>query len=367
MNWIDLNITKEEYYQSLSLLTIKNDCDTVRELMLRYHDPILALGFMPYYALFCKEAEDYMDKCGVNIVVQNNSPYKIDQARLKLKQFNDRFGKATRYVDELDESQDYLFKNRIRVKFLRKFNLHNNIGIYYYNKSIIGNTQYYYSLFQDRKIITKEIIGKDVNEFAMAMGEIVGSISHLLERLPESTANIIEKEFDIYYQDLNTNKRQMFETESETPKSFQLFLLHTLSGINFARLVINSILHDNTWKLRSMYIAMYYANEQIRLILKKSNDSKLNTALTECVKKLNPLFSFDFRSCMMHYSFINKGKSIIDDQYADIALPMYGLVESCFNGMSYDELQYKVIDNLNIMANSIEELLMLNYVDSKRL
>ena len=98
MNWKDLSVSKEDYYQSLSLLSIKNDCVTIKRLMLSYRDPVVSLGLMPYYALFSKETENYLKKYGVNINVQNNSPFKIDQTRLKLKQFNDRFSKASKYV-----------------------------------------------------------------------------------------------------------------------------------------------------------------------------------------------------------------------------------------------------------------------------
>ena len=367
MNWIDLGVSKDEYYQALSLYTIKNDCATISELILRHRDPILALGLMPYYALFCKETENYLNEQGWEIKVQNNTPFKIEHARLKLKQFNDRFSRASRYVAGLDESQDRLFKERIWLGFLRRFNIHNNLGIYYYNRSIIGNTQYYYALFQERKVITKRILGNDVKDFSRIMGNIVSTVSWLLKDLPGQQPVILDKKFEMYYQDINTNKKQIFALEQKTPKSTALLLLHTLCDINFARLILRPILIDSTWKIRVMYIAMYYAYKQIELLKEKSGDGILISVLTTCVNKLNPIFDADFRSCMMHYAFINDGRYVIDDQHADFSLPMYGLVESCFGGLSYEAFLNQVNDNLDIMAKSIEGLLVLSSDNLKKL
>ena len=70
---------------------------------------------------------------------------------------------------------------------------------------------------------------------------------------------------------------------------------------------------------------------------------------------------------MMHYSFVNNGSYIIEDQYSDINLPFYGLVESRFNGLSFDDLQNKVHENLDIMADSIEKLIILDTNNLKKL
>lgn len=360
MNWTDLGVSMDDYYQALSLYTIKNDCTTISELIFRHRNPILALGLMPYYALFCIEIEKYLNEQGVEIKVPNNSPFKTEQIRLKLKQFNDRFGRASRYVSGLDESQDELFKEKIWLKFIRRLNINYNLGIYYYDNSIIGNTQYYYSLFQERKVTTKRIHGNDVKDFSRVMGNIVGTVSRLLKDLPGQQPVILDKDFEIYYQDINTNKKQIFLLEQKTPKSTALLLLHTLSNINFARLILRPILIESTWKIRVMYITMYYSYLQLELLKDKSGDATLISVLTTCVNKLNPIFNSDFRSCMMHYAFINDGRYIIDNQYADFSLPMYGLVESCFGGLSYELFLNQVTDNLNIMAKSIEGLLVLS-------
>lgn len=366
MNWKELSISKDDYYQSLSLLSIKNDCMTIKGLMQSYHDPIIALGFVPYYALFSTETENFFKKYGIG-VIQNNSPFSIEHSRLKLKQFNDRFSRASRYVTGLDESQDTLFKGSIWLKFLQRFDIHYNLGIYYYDKSIIGNTQLFYSFFQERKVITKRINSNDVKRFGEAMGKVVSTVSQLLIDVPDNNPAIIEKDFEMYYQDINTNKKPIFEMEQNTPKSVALLLLHTLSSINFARLIIRQIIFDSTWKMRAMYITMYYAFMQIELIQRKCDDKILISALTACINSLNPIIDSEFRSCMMHYAFINNGLYIIDDQYSDINLPLYGLVESRFNGITYDDLQNKVNENLDIMAESVERLIILSTDNLKKI
>ena len=119
--------------------------------------------------------------------------------------------------------------------------------------------------------------------------------------------------------------------------------------------------------MRVLYITMYYAFKQIELIQGKCIDRVLNPALEGCINSLNPIFDSEFRSCMMHYSFENNGAYIIDDLYSDISLPLYGLVESRFNGLSYDELQNKVNDNLDTMADCIEKLIVLDTNHLKKL
>ena len=241
------------------------------------------------------------------------------------------------------------------------------MGIYYYNRSVIGNTQYYYALFQEKKVTTKRILGEDVKEFSRIMGSTVGTVYQLLKDLPGYQPVILDKEFDIYYQDINTNKKHIFAIEQKTPKSTALLLLHTLCSMNFARLILRSIIADSTWKIRVMYISMYYAYKQLELLQEKCCDSTLISVLTDCLNKLNPIFDSDFRSCMMHYAFINDGRYIIDDQYADFLLPMYGLVESCFDGLTYETVFNQVNDNLDIMAESIEGLLVLDTDNLRKL
>lgn len=55
----------------------------------------------------------------------------------------------------------------------------------------------------------------------------------------------------------------------------------------------------------------------------------------------------------MHYSFTDKQGFCIDEQYFDMNIPLYGLIETCFNGLAFDEYNNKLIS----LCTDIETLL----------
>ena len=73
------------------------------------------------------------------------------------------------------------------------------------------------------------------------------------------------------------------------------------------------------------------------------------------LKKLKPVFNLEFRNCLMHYSFKNDDGFLIKKEYFDVNEEFFGLVESCFNGMTFDEFIVNVNDNLKTMSEKIQE------------
>ncbi|MFK74611.1 hypothetical protein EEP72_14540, partial [Listeria monocytogenes] len=50
------------------------------------------------------------------------------------------------------------------------------------------------------------------------------------------------------------------------------------------------------------------------------------------------VLSSSFRNCMMHYDLIDKkGSPVILQKFYNPSLPMYELIESCYDGMNYNQ------------------------------
>ena len=76
------------------------------------------------------------------------------------------------------------------------------------------------------------------------------------------------------------------------------------------------------------------------------------------------LFTSSFRNCMMHYGLKTDDDNhypIIESQYLDYEKPLWGLVESCYNGTSYSELKNRIENKLDIMADSLKRWLDIQF------
>ena len=156
MDWTHHSFTKDEYYHSLSMLSIKNDCETIKALQSTLNQPIIILSMLPYLSLFCKALEEYMIERDAISSLSNNSSYSMSNIRSKLKLFNQRYERSLRYVEEVNNVQDQIFKNKLRFRLLELLNCYYNMGIFFDKEgNIIGNTQFLFSLFQEKTPETK--------------------------------------------------------------------------------------------------------------------------------------------------------------------------------------------------------------------
>ena len=71
------------------------------------------------------------------------------------------------------------------------------------------------------------------------------------------------------------------------------------------------------------------------------------------IEKFAFLLNRRFRGCMMHYSLVDKKGFCIDPKCFDMNIPLYGLIESCFNGMAFQEYE----QCLTMLSENIENLL----------
>ena len=123
---------------------------------------------------------------------------------------------------------------------------------------------------------------------------------------------------------------------------------------------------DTGWWLRIYYITYYYAFQRLNDIRNHiTMNGILNSKIQNFYSIINiddkELINIEFRNCMMHYDLIDKNnKFLIKDEYLNVNIPLFGLVESCFYGIKYDELKSKILKKLNLLSTEIQKLLDLN-------
>lgn len=365
----------EKALKLAEITIIKRDIDVLRKLVIVLK-PDTQLQLIPYTALICSEAINYLSKSNGKIDIEQTSRYSIKDIRNKAKFFDLKINKLLQSVDNVDYLQNKYFVNLMRFPQLGSWNCHKNIGIFYDNqKNIVGNTHYAYFLFQDDKMISKsresmqwhEIISKDIYAFAYDMGRIIGSLSSGFSSLSDfMVADVLENNIVLYNQDFNTNC--CFSKGNEKYKIVRLFLLHMLSSIGFILYVLKKIIiRDSGLLLRIEYITYHYSLIRLGSIkeycINKNNavnDMKLIKILESIDYNNDNLRKTEFRNCMMHFGLIDSNKnSLISESKFDISLPFCGLVESQFN-MSYDDYKLKIETQLNYIYEKIKDYLNFN-------
>lgn len=89
------SIEKDEIYQLLTDLQIKNDCVTLAALSNLIAQPIISLAFLPLYALFVEEINNTIGEKERAFDISNDLSFKIGAVRSKLKLFGaEKIGKS---------------------------------------------------------------------------------------------------------------------------------------------------------------------------------------------------------------------------------------------------------------------------------
>ncbi len=353
-------IDLKEYCDLLSTILIKNDCETLKDIAPLMNQPIVSLGLLPYCALFCSSFKEFISLDSFD----EESIYNISDIRNKLKLFDDRYGRDKKRILSLDANQDNEFKSKVRFKLLSNLNLHYNLGVYLdSDEHIIGNTQHIFYMFQDSHISHIKIDKREIKKSGKDIGTIIASVSKGLKKFPvEIHTGLSYPQIEVKHKDFNTNRNFNSFPEIVEGKEITLRTLHILSSLNFIRYVLDKIVpNNNMWAMRIKYIAMYYASKSIEHLL-----VKLPEKYSEVFKNRNTnLLNGTFRSCMMHYSFFNKGVCAIKEEYLDLHTMLFGLVESCFGGIHYDELIAKIDKEIEFLATGLENILNIDLSGNK--
>lgn len=352
----------------LSILQMCYDSNELITLMNKLkHDSISSIFLVPYYSLFCIESLSIFKNYGVDISSDYKCPYNQKTIRAKLKCFEEKYSKSINIVKNCDFIQDHIFKNKLKLNLLKKHNMYYNLGIFIYNNKIIGNSQYAYYIFQDSKALKKsnlllnefqfKFIPNELKEYGAYCGNIISKINTITTEFFKSKSNFDNNYLkpNIFFKDLNTNKIFKEETKLE-----HLYLLHILSNINYVYYILKKHENDNGWWLKLYYITYYYSLRRIINLTEhlRKNNKKLDKIeiLENLYNITNKYINSDFRSCVMHYDFSN----YINKKYFDVNKPLFGLIESTFNGINYNDFKNEILSFIKEISDTLEKYLNID-------
>lgn len=325
---------RKKYSQQL----IQNDCETIKKIIMDYHDSIFIMGTIPYLALFCRSVGEYYNTTLISKEVDS----EIYDLRNSLKSFSDKFGKTNKRFLLSDQKQDEEFRSKLRFNFLKTKNLYHNLGVFFTpEKKIIGNTQYFAFALKENGLSESERKEKALTT-GFYLARIVRDIS---EQLKDNTCSpsfcstpILP---EVYYYDTNTNSTPFFYRHIGKYES--LFLLHLLSNLGFVHYCLASIVDmNNPWLLRVEYIVTYSSYQGLKSLKNHFDNAKgANKTLLSQIEKIisdgDWLFDSVFRNCMMHYELVDNEHFCVSDDFFDANKHYYGLIEERFHGMSHKE------------------------------
>ncbi len=341
----------EEIERLISIRIMQEDAEAIYSLLQTERDSVFSMEIIPYYALFVQSCQEYM---GENFLPDSIAK-DLKDIRNYIKIYAEGFGKSKKRVVSVDDEQDRDYKEQLRFEFLKKMNIHLNLGTYWTDdRHIVGNTQQLADFLSVSSMFDPNL--KDRNyQIGYQIGSFVASVREWLAETLEIP--IIERndQFVVinYYCDVNTNKRNMLFLNSE-PKELNLFFLHLLCNMNFVKYMVRPLFVDgNTWSFRIEYVVSYYtlrALERFDNHCKNNKDISFETiGIDEILKRGNEIFNGKLRNCMMHYNLENAGVISLKS----IDKPFYGIIENCFDGMSYPEY----LNELHNLSDKIIEYL----------
>lgn len=206
------------------------------------------------------------------------------------------------------------------------------------------------------------LIGYQIGSFIESVREgFSDSLNYpIIERLQSSV------KIDYYY-DINTNRKNKIYLQN-TSKELNLFFLHLLCNMNFVKYILRSLFIDgNIWTFRVEYVTSYYtlrALERFKNYYESNKYKCVETKeLVEILKKGEKIFKTQLRNCMMHYNL--KGSDVITVE--NINKPFYGIIENCFDGMSYQNYLSALHDLSDKIINCLEKQFDFSNVKLKKL
>lgn len=300
---------------------------------------VIIQSLVPYIALYCRSAQEYFGER----IIEDETDKLIYDIRNGLKLFSNKYKKTKSLIIDLDQKQDIVFKNMLRFDFMKKWNIHYNLGVYFDNEGhIVGDTQYL-SYFLN----LPHMHNSEQSERAFEIGKLLGQkLSKLLRDKfnteIQKTKNNLPNYPAIRYRDFNTSRKSKFFAKNSN-KELNLIFLHILSSIGFVEYILKPVSPErNLWLFRIEYITAHYAWSALKKV-KNYYDSNSSIGYEQLdsaeliINKGTPLFSSLLRNCMMHYDLHYQDQSAISPENFDLEKPFFGLIESCFDNKSFDE------------------------------
>ena len=395
MNIDSNNVTEQDAInQYLSCVQLKLDCETIYSLVKSLQqDGVTGFGVMPYITLTAYTALEILSSNDPQFQIPCSA--QIKDIRMKLKIFEDGYSKSKRMLLNIDYLQDQIFKKKLKFNFTKNWNINYNLGIYTdKEKRVVGNTQYNYYLLQENRFLKRSLdeiaqaysispskfdlnkqVGTDCYKYACNCGQFINSVRLGLESF-DIPVSVNTKKFQVnyYYADYNTNVKSTLFPQGEEGKATILYLLHILSTINFLLYVLNNYEKDDYgWWLKVNYIVYYYAMHKLTNLNEHFVQNKLITPeIEKLFDTLNcrnaQYLNGTFRNYIMHSKLTNReGNSIISAQNLDRTKLLFGLVETCFDGMNYEELKVKVISEMERISKILSQWLDIQSLNIKPL
>lgn len=316
----------------ISIRIIQEDVESIYSLLTTETDPIFGMDIIPYYALFVQAYREFMgDK-----FLPESTATEIKDIRNHIKILAENFRKSKRKIAEIDKQQNEYFKSKLKFNFLKKWNIHLNLGTYWTaDHHIIGNTQ------QLASFLGIKSFDNSAKKRQYELGYHIGSfVASTRAKFTESMGEVQRNRTSVsikYYFDLNTNRDNSLFIDNSL-KELNLFFLDLLCNMNFIKYILRELFEDgNTWVFRIEYIVSYYtlrALERLKNYCENNNDVALDTKdIADILTQGEKFFNTKLRNCMMHYNLTNAG--VITFENMD--KPFYGIIETCFNGKSYRE------------------------------
>lgn len=127
--------------------------------------------------------------------------------------------------------------------------------------------------------------------------------------------------------------------------------------MNFVKHILKPLFTDgNTWVFRVEYIVTYYtlhALERLKNHCESNKDIVVEMKdISDISKDGNKIFKTQLRNCMMHYNLENAEVITLKN----IDKPFYGIIENCFDGMSYQDY----LSDLHSLSDKI-----INYLETR--
>ena len=297
-----------EVERLISILVMQEDAETIYSLIQTERNPIFSMEIIPYYALFVQSCQEFIGKNSLPELIAKD----LRDIRNHIKGYACSFGKTQKRVAFVDDTQNRDFKEQLKFEFLKKINIHLNLGTYWTDdKKVIGNTQQLADF-----LAVESMFDPKLKEKNYQMGYQIGSF---VSSIRDGFANsfnyhpIIERKYTSvavnYYCDINTNKKNDLFSK-ELSKEINLFYLHLLCNMNFVKHILKPLFTDgNTWVFRVEYIVTYYtlhALERLKNHCESNKDIVVEMKdISDISKDGNKIFKTQLRNCMMHYNLEN--------------------------------------------------------------
>ena len=323
----------------IEIKLIQDDAEVIMSLMKSERDPIFSLAILPYYSLFVQSCQEYLG----NIFLEEDYANQVKNIRNYIKAFDIGLAKSKRRVDDVDSEQDNKFSTMLRFGFMKSWNIHCNLGIYWTkDKHAVGNTQMYAD-FLGVENMNNDATKEKMQNLGYNMGSFVASIKAGFEQAvsPAIVDRALIGTTINYYCDLNTNRKNNFFIAND--KDLSLYCLNLVCNMNFVRYILTPLFAGtNAWIFRIEYVVTYYTYKalcRLKNYCENNDDLVIDMdALSGAIHLDDDIFQSKFRNCMMHYGLQKQGVLSLDN----IEKPLFGMIETCFDGMDFCIYQLKL-------------------------